>query len=269
MGFNITEHIGEDGSFKETFAPSVIETLGPDYKDSKALEGITDSVGLTKAYIDTKKLVGQKLEGVIKKPGEKATEAEKAEYHKSLLKELGTPEKPEDYVFDRPEKLPDGMVYDENFETAFRQVFAEIDLPASMATALSKKFNELQTANFQAYMEQQENVFKEDVASLDKDWPGDKGSLNNRAALAALNEFGTPELKKLIADAKLSEAGNINNHALWRKSGLSPTQRRVWAAIGTRMKSPTIADQGTPEQPASDQRVYNHPTSSELYKSKS
>jgi len=272
MEFNLIEHIGEDGNFKDTFGPSAVAALGDDFKDSKVFEGIKNPSDLVSAFANTKKMVGQKLEGVIKKPGEKATDAEKAEYRKSLLAELGTPEKPEDYDFARPEKLPEGMQYDENFEAAFRQFFYEIGAPKDMVSAISNKFNEMQIANHNAYLEKQETAFRESAAELDKDWSGDKAAVNNTAAFKAIMQFGTPELQKMLKDAKISDVGNISNHDMWRKLNFSPSQRRVWANIGLAMKSGQIvSDESTDRKDnAGDKtklasKMYDHPTSKELH----
>lgn len=269
--FNITEHIGEDGNFTDGFASAATEALGDNYKGSKIFEPIKNPADLLSVYADTKTAYGKKLEGVIQKPAANATDQEKAEYSKTLLTELGTPEKPEDYEFIRPEKLPEGMEYDENTEAYFRKIFFDIGVPKSIAGALSAKFNEMQIAAYNESVTKTSQQFIEDVKSLDNDWRGDKAVLNNRQAFKAIMQFGTDDLKKTLKE------GNINNtltdHVKWRALGFSPAQRRVWANIGAAMKSDeAITNEGTPGSSNTDQnttmsKIYDHPTSKVLIKS--
>jgi len=267
MDFNLTEHIGEDGNFTEGFAPAATASLGEGYQDSKVLEGITNPAGLIKAYADTKTAYGKKLEGVIAKPGENATDEEKASYRKTMLAELGTPESPDDYNFNRPESLPDGMTYDEEFEGAFRQLFHEVGMPADMAKSLADKFNEVQVARHVAAVEQAKQKLTEEATQLDKDWPGEKSTLNNRHAFKAIMQFGTEELKTLLKEANIST--NPTNHDAWNKLNISPSQRRIWSNIGAAMKSDlAINDEGLPatsNEPATAMgKIYDHPTSKTL-----
>ena len=269
MEFNISEHIGDDGNFTEGFGQAAVSALGEGYEGSKVFEGITNPAGMIKAYADTKKAYGQKLEGVIKKPGEDASDEERAEYSKQLLAELGAPEKAEDYEFYRPEELPEGMVYDEEVEASFREMFFEMGVPADMANKFSQKFSEVQIARHNAAVEEGNRQFTEQASQLDKDWTGDKKVINNRVAFKAIMQFGTDDHKQILKEANIN--GNVTDHEAWRRLGFTPNQRRVWANIGNAMKSDTaITDEGSPNSGDSGKTglssVYDHPTSAVLTK---
>lgn len=264
--FNITEHIGEDGNFTEGFKGAALAELGDDYKENNALDVIKNPSGLIKAFIDTKSDVGKKLEGVIQKPAGNATGQEKADYQKMLLKELGSPEKAEDYDFPRPENLPKDMNYDEATEAAFREFFFEQSVPKGIATALATKFSEMQVARHTAAVEAQQKEFNTACEELDKDWPGNAATENNRLAFKAIMAFADEDLTKLLKDAKLNDT--ITDHQKWLDCGFTPAQRRVWLNIAKATKADKIiTDEGTPvktEEKGTEKVIktlYDHPTS--------
>lgn len=269
---NIVDYIGDDGNFSDGFKGAAIAELGDDFKETKVFDDIKNPSGLISAYAHTKTKVGEKLEGVIQKPAENATDQEKADYQKSLLKELGTPEKAEDYDFPRPENLPEGMNYDEDTEAAFRQFFFEQNVPKGIATALAAKFSEMQISRHTAAVEAQQKEFDTACTELDKDWSGTAATKNNRLVFKAIMEFADEGLTKLLKDAKLND--NITDHQKWNDCSFTPAQRRVWLNIAKRTKVDTIVTNeggsGGGEKESDTKKVvkklYDHPTSVEARK---
>lgn len=264
---NVMEHIDETGKFTETFKEQISSIAGEEFKDSKIFDSVPDIATLVKNYAYTKRDFGKKIDGLIQKPAENATDEQKAEYRKMLLKELGAPEKAEDYVIKRPENLPEGVSYDEEVEKHFREVFLKLGVPNDIASALTDEFNQLQMSRFQAALEKQKTEFIESSKALDKDpaWLGENRIKNNRIAFKAVLKFAGEDLAKLFKDAKLNE--DVANHQKWHDLGFNPAQRRIWYNIGLATKvDEAITDEGTPKNTFGGpqkltQKLYDHPTS--------
>jgi len=260
---NDVEVMSDDGKFTESFSPGI---LGEGYKETKAFERTPDLPSLLKAYADTKSAYGKKLEGVIQKPAENATDQEKADYRKSLLEELGVPGSAKDYEFPKPENLPGGVAYNQQLEDQFREVFIKRDVPLDMAKGLVEDYNEIQLAAVQARLDEQQKVFEESCKDLDKKWTGDARIRNNRLAFKAIMRFGTEDLQSLLKDAKINE--DVGNHQKWHELGFSPSQREIWFSIGSATgTAEAITDEGTPAAREEAgvkkvvEKVYDHPTS--------
>ncbi len=71
-------------------------------------------------------------EGLIRLPGPDAKPEDWAAYHKAI----GVPEKPEDYGLKAPEKMPDGIAYDEPQARSFASAAREIGLTPTQAAKL-------------------------------------------------------------------------------------------------------------------------------------
>lgn len=262
---NIMEHIDtETGKFSDTFKDSVTAVIGEEHKDTKLFDSIPDVATALKVLADTKSAYGKKLEGVIQKPGEKATDQEKSEYVASLRKELGASDSGDDYEMPRPEDLPEGMNFSEEAEKTFRDLFVSEGVPVSTAKLLVEKFNEIQIARFQSHLDEETKAFEESSKSLQSDWKGDDLVKNARTAHAALMEFADKDLTALIKESKIYDtAGDL---AKWNSLGLSPSQLRLWYNIGDKMKSKEVVpdEGGTGEKTDKEKKtssIYSHPSS--------
>ena len=263
---DIMEHIDSEGKFTDSFREQVSAIAGEDFKGSKIFDDVPDIATLVKNYAYTKRDYGKKLEGVIKLPNDKSTDQERAEFRKAVLKSLGAPESADDYDFPKPDDLPDGMLYDEDTEKEFRQFFLDEGIPADTVRRLVEKFTAMQIARFQSHLEEENKKFEEDCKSLKNDWKGNYLSLNAKVAFAALMEFGTLDLTKLLRDSKIYEtSGDLKK---WNDLGISPVQLRLWYNIGSKMKSSEhITSEGEPKgtELTGDKKVlstiYDHPTS--------
>jgi len=264
---NDTVVMGDDGKFTEDFSSSL---LGDDYKDSKVFETTPDLQSLLKSHADTKSALGKQKEEIlsnaIQKPREGASDQERVDYRKVLQKELGAPEKPEDYEFPRLEGAPDGLSHSEDTEKVFRQVFFEEGIPVDVVKSIVDKFNKFQLAQFNARLEAEKVELEDAVKSLKNDWKGDNLVVNARLAHTAIKEFATEDLTRLINESKIyDDAGNLEK---WNSLGFDPGQLRIWAKIGEKMKlAAPPADETTEETKKKDKGVlgvYDHPTSKRM-----
>lgn len=80
-------------------APAWLETLPEPLRAEKSLATFKDVGALAQSYVETKKLVGSKTEGMVKVPGADAKPDEVAAFHRAL----GVPESPDKYAIQRPE----------------------------------------------------------------------------------------------------------------------------------------------------------------------
>ena len=260
---NGTEIMTDDGKFTDSFNPSLI---GDDYKDSKAFESIPDIVSLLKAHVDTKAMVGRKMEGVIQRPDENATEEQKADYRTSLLKELGVPERAGDYVFARPEGMPEELI-NTDLENSAKEFLHSKNVPSDIASDIVNWYYQTQHKAIQDRLADEDKQFKEACGALDKKWTGDARVKNNRLAFKAIMLLASDELKQKLVEAKIND--DVANHDKWRALGFSPEQRQVWQRMGEMVKADeAITDMGGPveegnvtgEQKAIN-KIYDHPTS--------
>jgi len=239
----LLQHIGEDGSFSESFIGAARTIAGEGFEESKVFDDVHDVDTLTKNYAHAQKKLGERAENVINKPGENASEEDIAAYHQSLLQELGPAEKPEDYEFNT-EGLPEGFNYSKELENHWREFFHSNKWPVSMVNQVAEKMKEISLQQFQSNKEAQERIFKESCVAFDKDFKGDSAVEDNRLAFQAIKDFGTDELIKVLQEAGVYD--DPTNHDKWQKAGFTPDQRRVWINIARATKRQTnIPNEGS------------------------
>jgi hypothetical protein len=102
------------------------KTSRPRRRSSRYKESGTE--GLARAYLNAEKLIGAEKVPIPKDPND-------AEAWERYYKAGGRPDDPAKYEFQKPEKMPDGTIYDENMETWWRQSAHE----AGLSTAAGRK----------------------------------------------------------------------------------------------------------------------------------
>ena len=251
--------MGDDGKFTDGFSPNLI---GEEYAESKAFENTPDIISLTKAYADTKSALGKKLENVIQKPGEGASDQELVDYKAAIRSAAGAPEKVEDYIFTPAE----GIEHNEELAKVFKEKFFQHGLAPEVASDLVATWDALQIAMGEQQKAEAAQTFKDEVDEFSKNHPGDNLVTGTRTAAMAILEFADDNLKAKIREAKLLD--NITNFEAWNQLGVSPVQLALWENIGKKMKSDTaMSDEGlrtAGDQTEEDKKValhYNHPTS--------
>jgi len=111
-------------------------TLPEDLRAEKSLESYKDVAALAKAFVETKKLVGKKTDGMVRIPGEAATPEERAAFHKAL----GVPDTPDGYKFDVAEEFKP-LLTDEALNR-YRPIFHKLGIPPQTAQQLAQFYAE-------------------------------------------------------------------------------------------------------------------------------
>lgn len=234
--------ITDEGVFEESFRTDVLpDYLGEDHKGSKVMDDVKDVKTLVKRFADTKSSHDKKLENVIQKPADDASDEVKAAYRAELAAASGAPEAATEYEFYKSEKLPEGMERSQELEDKMRSILFEHKAPKALVLALSQAFEELQIGSFNAIVEadkqaaataadEKQKAFDEKSTALKTDWPGDKLAANARISLAAINKFGTEELIKKLKEADIYE--NAADLAKWREAGVPLATLRLFHKVG-------------------------------------
>ncbi|KKL05474.1 hypothetical protein LCGC14_2605680 [marine sediment metagenome] len=187
--------MGDDGVITDNFKPSM---LGDDYADSKFFDTIPDLTSLMKSAADSKSALGKKLEDVIQRPGENATDAEKSAYQAEIRKASGAADKVEDFEFGI---TVEGEAHEE-FTKIFKEKFLEFGFSPSVASELVELYDVTQATVQEAIQAQQDQAFKDEVAAFKKDHLGDKLVVGTRTAAKAIIAFGDDDLKTKVKEAK-------------------------------------------------------------------
>lgn len=249
MDFDAAVHT-EGGTFTEQFTTDLPAILGEDFKGGDMRQFCGDNVAsLIKNATQTKQAYNTKLENVIQRPGDKATDEEKSTFQAIMRTEAGldAPKDVAGYEFAKPE-MPKGLEYKEEAATAFKQFCLENKIPASLANVLhDMRLNEI-IGTHNAAIEAKQKAFDTSVETLKTDWPGDELPVNLRCAHDALMQFGSDDLvhngetfkglKTLLKEADLYTAPD--NFEKWQGLQIAPDQLRLWANIGKRMQSGDI-----------------------------
>ncbi len=228
-GFDAGTVFNDDGSFTDTGKASLVTLAGEGHSETKVFDDIPNYGALVKAYADTKSAYGKKLENVIQKPADDAGDDVKAAYKAEIAKAHGAPPDASGYKFYKSETLPEGMERQQEIEDTFRAVFDKHKASAGLVEELSEVFEKLQIKSFTDLIEANKQI--EATANDEKQkaidtshtalkdlWKGDDLGKNARISLKALDIFGSDELKKKIADAKMYE--NATDLAAWHAAGV-------------------------------------------------
>lgn len=161
-----------------------------DLRSDPSLTDIKDVGNLAKSYINSQKLIGKNR---IALPGENATDQEWGQFYDSL----GRPEKPEAYNFgDRP-VMPEGMQYDEQFETTFKGLAHQAGLTPQQAKTLYDGYHNYVGNKMTSEGQDTEAQANQWVDSLKKEFGK---AYDERVDLAqrAVETYGSPELNEWL-----------------------------------------------------------------------
>ena len=119
----------DEGGFGENWQ----DNLPSEFDEYKAtLANYKDFGALAKSLKDSKAAAMAKNEGMIKLPGEDASDEDLAAFRSAL----GVPEAPEGYEITAPENLPEGVEFDEELAGNFAQVAHGLNLPPAAVQKL-------------------------------------------------------------------------------------------------------------------------------------
>lgn len=265
-----TNALTSEGAFTPEFLAQLPALAGDAHKGTKVFEATPGLPSMAKAYADTKSAYGEKLENVIQKLPEGATDEQKAEYRSKLLSYLGVPEKVEDYALTtKPEGWPDGLPFDDAFMKELQDYFFEKEVPLSMGQELVAKYHEILLQRVDEQLKAEEKIFDDQVTARKAAWKGDELTKKTRTAAKAMLQFSTKERIEKIKESKLLD--NPTDFEIWRSLYVAPDQTVVWANIGEAMGSdnPPSDEGGAGGAGGSDRKkalkkVYDHSTSAEL-----
>ncbi len=235
------DFLNETGEFTEEFKTALPEMLGEEHKDSKVFDDIPSISALVKSHADTKTALGKKLDNVITKPGENATDEEKATYAQTIAEAAGAPKEASGYEFFKSEKLPEGMERSQATEDAYRALFFKHKVSAAVVKELSQAFEEMQIGSFNSVTEadkvavaekadEEQRVFDAGCTKLKTEWPGEKLPANARISLAAINAFADDDLKAALKEVKMYE--NASDLAAWKKAGVPLNTLKTFYKVG-------------------------------------
>lgn len=184
------------------------------WKDKKLTDFVKDNYELGKS---TKDLQG-KLEGMVKVPGEKATQEETMAFRKAL----NVPEKPEGYEIKRPEKLPDGMIYDESLEASFKSTVHKLGLSPAQASGLADMFNNYEIEKYSGVSKIIAENREKSVNILKDVWKGSAYEENRTKATKTFFET----LRKLNPPKEFGGLEGIEKD--FTESGMGDNPAMVW-----------------------------------------
>jgi len=183
--------VGPDGQFAPDFwnNPLIPEDARIDY-----VKAMPDLPTALKTLAHQHKMIGIDK---IAKPNERWTPEQWAEFNKAV----GVPESPDKYAIAKPDKLPQGMNYDEAMEKSYREAAHKLGLRPAQAAELANWFNAQKAEAYTAEMKTFEEQQKAEAEKLAKDW-GNKREVNTQRAKLAANTFLTdPQQRQIVMDA--------------------------------------------------------------------
>lgn len=238
MSEQIMEHIGEDGAFADGFAKATKAHLGEGYQESKSLDDVHNIGALAKIAIDSRRANTKLTEAAkttIQRPGETATDEEKAAHKKLLRTELGASVKVEDYNFGKPLNLPEGLPWNEEGAKKWAQYLCDKGVPVEMARELVAAVHAETIENFNKLQVTNKESFDAAVKVItDKNQP-DAIKEMGRLAFKYLDTWGSDEAKEAIKGMfEMPE-----NFEEWNKRGVPPAQLAHMAKVAKDMQSGT------------------------------
>ncbi len=166
-----------------------------------------------------------KLEGAIFKPGENATDAEKADYYKAL----GRPEKPEGYEV----KIPEGLPLDPGVVAWFQNTAFKRGLPKDVGEGLANDYFEKTKSDLLAINDGRERQFQESNKSLKGEWK-DQYQANLDLANTTARRIGGDEFMDYLKNSGVGlnvlmvkafhKIGTMFSEAAFEKGGTPPKE---------------------------------------------
>jgi len=249
MSEQIMEHIGEDGTFTDEFAKTVIAELGEGYVETqergrcKTLDDIHDIKALAKSAIDSRRAHAKLSESEFRRPEDTATDEDKVAYKKRLRTELGATGKLEDYLIEKPLNFPEGLPWNEEDAKTWAQFFCDegysVEMKNKLVAAMEKEtveaYNKLQQTKKEAF-----DIAVKEIT--DKHQPPAIIEMG-RLAFRYLDTWGSDEAKEIIGADEETGRKSMNempeNFEEWNKRGVPPVQVEHMARVAKDMQSGT------------------------------
>lgn len=203
------------------FADGWLDRLPPELKDGhQTLSKYRDLPSLAKSHVELQKLLGTKS-SAINVPTDKSSPEEIAAFRKAI----GAPEKPEDYKL-KPEKLPDGIEWNEELGKGFASIAQKHNLPASAMRELTDFYLASEQARGQEMQKMLGDELKRGQEELRTAWGGNYDKNLALAVRGAKSVGLNPESPGLrdpeVVKALVRMAGMMSEDKLVT-GGFSPT----------------------------------------------
>ena len=172
--------LDDKGNFKQGWDSSLPDDLKP---SAATLAKYPNPLELMRGHANASKLIGQK--STLKAPAPDAKPEEVAKFNEQIRGVLGIPATADEYKLAKPEKIPEGLKWDEAEVSEFSSLAHSLNIPPAAA----QKLVEFDMALMAKYTEQGkmklDEFVKSQEAELRKDW-GTEFDVNlGKAAKAA------------------------------------------------------------------------------------
>jgi hypothetical protein len=164
--FDFRTLVTEKGEFVEGWQEKLPQDYDP-YR--KTLANFKDFGSFTKAFNDNMTAARAKNEGMLKLPGADAKPEDIAAFHKAL----GVPERPEDYGLKAPEKLPEGVAWDEGFATDFVKAAHDAGLTKQQVEKLASWHLQAESQRGQNFLTEGTKLYEAEMQKLQKTFGSD------------------------------------------------------------------------------------------------
>jgi hypothetical protein len=186
-----------------------------------------DAAGLLRGYEELESLQG----GSVRIPGEDSTPEEIEKFNGRMR-----PEKPDGYVLERPEDMPEGLEYNEGFARNFAEAAHANGLSKRQVDGLHKWWNTAQAETYTSNLHEANDAEKGLKAELGVKYP---------ETIA--------HAKRVIAGI---EDGEVRDAFLKTALGNHPGMIKFLAGVGARMgEGATVQGEGSPRSGASKEEV--------------
>lgn len=164
-----------------------LSTLPKDLQENPSLSRYSNPESLARAYVNLERTLGQDKVPIPKDPNDQ--EAWDRYYTAG-----GRPPEPQAYTFVKPDKLPDGMVWDDNMEGWWRGAAFESGLSQRQAQKLVDQYRDRYAAQMDLQNTQVGHDIVKGKAELQRDW-GSEFEARRALARAAFLEM-PPEIQE-------------------------------------------------------------------------
>jgi hypothetical protein len=193
--------LDDKGNFKQGWDASLPDDLKP---SAATLAKYPNPLELMRGHANASKLIGQK--STLKAPAPDAKPEEVAKFNEQIREVLGVPVKVEDYKIAKPDKLPEGLTWNDAEVGEFAKLAHSLNIPPAAAQKLVEfdaqrmaKLNQTGAAKLDEFVKAQE-------AELRKDWGADfEVNLGKAAKAAQLAGFDLND-SELANNAKFVKA---------------------------------------------------------------
>jgi len=193
--------LDDKGNFKQGWDASLPDDLKP---SAATLAKYPNPLELMRGHANASKLIGQK--STLKAPAPDAKPEEVAKFNEQIREVLGVPVKVEDYKIAKPDKLPEGLTWNDAEVGEFAKLAHSLNIPPAAAQKLVEfdaqrmaKLNQTGAAKLDEFVKSQE-------AELRKDWGADfEVNLGKAAKAAQLAGFDLND-SELANNAKFVKA---------------------------------------------------------------